>query len=127
MGVLLQFFWTNILSTEFTNERCGEGNLFAVFTIERNSGSENDWLVIVEGGLNREAWRVDLGETSNVKSTPGIVDINGDGFLKLLLPMIRPLALKLMLGLLNYHVRKQEIGMLTNIQVIYYGHTANLI
>ena len=31
------------------------GEFICVFTIERNSGSENDWLVIVEGGLNREA------------------------------------------------------------------------
>ena len=46
---------------------------------------EKDWLVIVEGGLNREAWRVDLGETSDVKSTPAIVDVNNDGIFEIIL------------------------------------------
>ena len=93
-GSAIADFSGQISSTESANERCGEGNLFAVFTIERNSGSENDWLVIVEGGLNREAWRVDLGETSNVKSTPGIVDINGDGIFEIILAYDTPSGLK---------------------------------
>ena len=93
-GTAIADFSGQISSTESANERCGEGNLFAVFTIERNSGSENDWLVIVEGGLNREAWRVDLGETSNIKSTPGIVDINGDGIFEVILAYDTPSGLK---------------------------------
>jgi len=84
LGTAIADFSGQISGYTSSFERCGLGNLFAVYTIERNSGSENDWLVIVEGGLNREAWRVDLGETSDVKSTPGIVDVNGDGILEVI-------------------------------------------
>ena len=84
-GSAIGDFSNQITSSLASNERCGSGNLFAVFTIERNSNSENDWLVIVEAGLNREAWRVDLGETSDVKSTPAIVDVNGDGVFEIII------------------------------------------
>ena len=93
-GSAIADFSGQISSFESSNERCGSGNLFAVFTIERNSGSENDWLVILEGGLNREAWRVDLGETSDVKSTPGIVDVNGDGIFEIILAYDTPSGLR---------------------------------
>jgi len=85
LGTAIADFSGQISTYPSSEERCGLGNLFAVFTIERNSGSGNDWLVIVEGGLNREAWRVDLGETSDVKSTPGIVDVDGDGIFEIVL------------------------------------------
>ncbi len=84
-GSVVGDFSGQISSSVNSNERCGSGNLFAVFTIERDVNSENDWLVIVEGGLNKEAWRVDLGDTSDVKSTPAIVDVDKDGIFEIIL------------------------------------------
>lgn len=84
-GVAIADFSNQISGSVSALERCGQGNLFAVFTAERASDTSNDWLVIVEAGLDKEAWRVDLGNTEDVKSTPAIVDVDGDGKVEVIL------------------------------------------
>ena len=74
-GVAIGDFSESISSPIGAKERCGEGHLFAVLTY--TSGTERR-LAIIEGDTAKTAWEVNLGNVDVIRSTPVIVDVNGD-------------------------------------------------
>ena len=61
-------------------ERCGQGTLFPVLiSSEIADGTRTSYLNIVSGNDAKIAWRVSLGATESVRSTPMIHDIDDDG------------------------------------------------
>ena len=74
-GVAIGDFSASISSPIGAKERCGEGHLFAVLTY--TDGLERR-LAIVEGDTAKVTWEVTLGEVDIIRSTPIIVDVNGD-------------------------------------------------
>ena len=74
-GVAIGDFSESISSPLGAKERCGEGHLFAVLTY--TDGTERR-LAIIEGDTAKITWEVNLGDVDIIRSTPVIVDVNGD-------------------------------------------------
>ena len=74
-GVAIGDFSESISSPLGAKERCGEGHLFAVLTY--TDGTERR-LAIIEGDTAKVTWEVTLGDVDIIRSTPVIVDVNGD-------------------------------------------------
>ncbi len=74
-GVAIGDFSESISSPLGAKERCGEGHLFVVLT--HTSGTERR-LSIIEGDTAKTVWEVNLGDVDVIRSTPVIVDVNGD-------------------------------------------------
>lgn len=75
-GVAIANFSTSITSPEGAKERCGENHLFAVLTHTENIDERH--LSIIEGNTAKVAWEVNLGSADIIRSTPIIVDVDGD-------------------------------------------------
>ena len=76
-GVAIANMSESITSPNGAKERCGENHLFAVMT---HTGSNDDrYLAIIEGDTAKVAWEVSLGDAKYIRSTPVIIDVNGDG------------------------------------------------
>ena len=78
-GVSIGDFSESISSPLGAKERCGDGHLFAVLTY--TDGIERR-LAIVEGDTAKITWEVTIGDVDIIRSTPVIVDVNGDSNLK---------------------------------------------
>ena len=74
-GVAIADMSASITAPEGAKERCGENHLFAVLTYTENSQRN---LAIVEGDTAKVAWEVNLGNVDVIRSTPIIVDVDGD-------------------------------------------------
>ena len=74
-GVAIGDFSQSISSPLGAKERCGEDHLFAVLTY--TDGVERR-LAIIEGDTSKITWEVNLGDADIIRSTPVIVDVNGD-------------------------------------------------
>ncbi len=83
-GVAIGDFSTSISAPEGALERCGEGHLFAVMTRSDPSNNERH-LTIVEGDSAKIAWDVNLGNAPFIRSTPILIDVDGDGKLEIAL------------------------------------------
>lgn len=77
-GVAIANMSNSITSPEGAKERCGQDHLFAVMTHTDPSSSER-YLAIIEGDTSKVAWEVNLGDAKYIRSTPTIVDVDGDG------------------------------------------------
>ena len=78
-GSVVGDFSTSISASETAVERCGQGTLFPVLvSSEIADGSRTSFLNIVSGNDAKIAWRVSLGATEAIRSTPMIHDIDGD-------------------------------------------------
>lgn len=92
-GVAIANLTASITSPPGALERCGDGNLFAVMT-RTDSGNDERHLTIIEGGSAKIAWDVNLGEADYIRSTPLIVDVDGDGKMEIALAYDTSSALK---------------------------------
>ena len=78
-GSVVGDFSNSISASETAVERCGQGTLFPVLiSSEIADGSRTSFLNIVSGNDAKIAWRVSLGATEAIRSTPMIHDIDGD-------------------------------------------------
>ena len=75
-GVAIANMSQSITSPDGAKERCGENHLFAVMT--HTGPNDERYLAIVEGDTAKVAWEVNLGEAEYIRSTPVIIDVNGD-------------------------------------------------
>ena len=75
-GVAVANLSTNIVRPAGALERCGQGALFAAMTVMDGTTAD---LVIVAGDSGKIAWEVSLGTSLDVRTTPMILDIDGDG------------------------------------------------
>ena len=75
-GVAIADFSNSITSPEGAKQRCGQDHLFAVLTYTDNV--DERVLAIVEGDTAKVAWEVNLGTVDIIRSTPIIVDVDGD-------------------------------------------------
>ena len=75
-GVAIADFSASITSPDGAKERCGMGHLFAVLTHTENVDERH--LAIIEGDTSKVAWEVNLGSVDIIRSTPIIVDVDGD-------------------------------------------------
>ena len=75
-GVAVADFSSSITAPEGAKERCGMGHLFAVLTHTENVDERH--LAIIEGDTSKVAWEVNLGSVDIIRSTPIIVDVDGD-------------------------------------------------
>lgn len=77
-GVAIANFSASITASPGAVERCGKGHLFAIMTrTDQNSGER--YLSIIEGDTAKTAWEVNLGDAKYIRSTPMIVDVDGNG------------------------------------------------
>ncbi|MBB70701.1 MAG: hypothetical protein CMB28_06315 [Euryarchaeota archaeon] len=74
-GVAIANMSASITAPEGAKERCGENHLFAVLTYTENTQRN---LAIIEGDTAKIAWEVSLGNVDVIRSTPVIVDVDGD-------------------------------------------------
>ena len=81
-GSIIGDFANSITATNGALERCGEGELFAVIVSSDASSSK---LSIVSGDDAKLAWQVDLGSTEAIRSTPVLLDVDGDQRTEILL------------------------------------------
>ena len=81
-GSIIGDFSNSITATNAALERCGQGELFAIIV---SSDSTSSKLSIVSGDDAKLAWQVDLGSTEAIRSTPVLLDVNGDGRVEILL------------------------------------------
>lgn len=81
-GSLIGDFSNSITTTSAALERCGQGELFAVIV---SSDTVSSKLSIVSGDDAKLAWQVDLGGTEAIRSTPVLLDVNGDGRVEILM------------------------------------------
>ena len=78
-GSVIGDFSASVSASEAAVERCGAGTLFPVMiSSELSDGSRESFLNIISGNDAKIAWRVSLGTTEAVRSTPMIHDIDGD-------------------------------------------------
>lgn len=79
-GSVIGDFSASISASEAALERCGSGTLFpVVVSSEITDGSRESFLNIISGNDAKIAWRVSLGVTEAIRSTPMIHDVDGDG------------------------------------------------
>ena len=79
-GSIVGDFSASVTASETALERCGQGTLFPVLvSSEIADGTRTSYLNIVSGNDAKIAWRVSLGATESVRSTPMIHDIDDDG------------------------------------------------
>ena len=79
-GSIIGDFSASISASEAAVERCGAGTLFPVMiSSEITDGSRESFLNIVSGNDAKIAWKVSLGVTEAIRSTPMIHDVDGDG------------------------------------------------
>ena len=79
-GSVIGDFSASINAAEAAIERCGDGTLFPVMiSSEVTDGNRESHLNIVSGNDAKIAWRVSLGTTEAIRSTPMIHDIDSDG------------------------------------------------
>jgi hypothetical protein len=81
-GSIIGDFSNSITATNAALERCGEDELFAVVVSSDTTSSK---LSIVSGDDAKLAWQVDLGATEAIRSTPVLLDVDGDGRVEILL------------------------------------------
>ena len=81
-GSIIGDFSNSITATNAALERCGEDQLFAVVVSSDTTSSK---LSIVSGDDAKLAWQVDLGATEAIRSTPVLLDVDGDGRVEILL------------------------------------------
>ena len=80
-GSVIGDFSQSVSASETASQRCGEGTLFPVMvSSEIVDSTRTSYLNIVSGNDAKIAWRVSLGTTETVRSTPIIHDIDDDGF-----------------------------------------------
>ena len=92
-GVAIANFSASINSPPGAVERCGQGHLFAVMTrTDQNSGER--YLSIIEGDSAKTVWEVNLGSAKYIRSTPMIVDVNGDNRFEIVIVYDTDVALK---------------------------------
>lgn len=85
LGSAIGDFSNSITFPATAAERCGEGDLFAVFVVSESSGEvSNSILKIVNGDTSKTAWQVNLGSTQAIKATPILFDLNDDGRLEII-------------------------------------------
>ena len=78
-GSVVGDFSSSLSASETAVERCGEGALFPVLiSSEITDGTRTSFLNIISGNDAKIAWRVSLGSTEAIRSTPMIHDIDGD-------------------------------------------------
>ena len=77
-GVAIANLSNSITSSEGAKERCGQGKLFAVMT-HSDPSTQDRHLAIIEGDSAKIVWDVNLGEARYIRSTPVLVDVDGDG------------------------------------------------
>lgn len=77
-GVVIANLTNSISSPAGAKERCGQDHLFAVMTYTDTSTSDRH-LAIIEGDSAKVAWEVNLGEAKHIRSTPSLVDVDGNG------------------------------------------------
>ena len=92
-GVAIANLSASISSPDGAKERCGEGHLFAVMTNTDPSNSER-YLTIIEGDSSKVAWEVNLGDAKYIRSTPVIIDVDGDGRVEIAIAYDTDTALK---------------------------------
>ena len=92
-GVAIADMANSITSPNGAKERCGENHLFAVMTYTDDSNSQRH-LAIIEGDTAKVAWDVNLGDAKYIRSTPTIVDVDGDGKVEIALAYDTDAALK---------------------------------
>ena len=79
-GSIIGDFSQSINAAEAAVERCGAGTLFPVMISSTiTDGTRESFLNIVSGNDAKIAWRVSLGNTEAIRSTPAIHDIDQDG------------------------------------------------
>lgn len=79
-GSIIGDFATSISASQAALERCGAGTLFPVMiSSEITDGSRESFLNIVSGNDAKIAWKVSLGITEAIRSTPMIHDVDSDG------------------------------------------------
>ena len=80
-GSVIGDFSPSVVATEAARERCGAGTLFPVLiSSDVVDGNRESFLNIVSGNDAKVAWRVSLGNTEAIRSTPIIHDIDADNF-----------------------------------------------
>jgi hypothetical protein len=80
-GSVIGDFSPSVVATEAARERCGAGTLFPVLiSSDVVDGNRESFLNIVSGNDAKIAWRVSLGNTEAIRSTPIIHDIDADNF-----------------------------------------------
>ena len=80
-GSVIGDFSQSISASQAAVERCGQGTLFPVMISSTiTDGSRESFLNIISGNDAKIAWRVSLGVTEAIRSTPIIHDIDADGF-----------------------------------------------
>ena len=78
-GSVVGDFSNSISATETAVERCGQGTLYPVLlSSEIADGTRTSFLNIISGNDAKIAWRVSLGATEAIRSTPMIHDVDGD-------------------------------------------------
>ena len=78
-GSVVGDFSNSISATETAVERCGQGTLYPVLvSSEIADGTRTSFLNIISGNDAKIAWRVSLGSTEAIRSTPMIHDVDGD-------------------------------------------------
>ena len=92
-GVAIANLSNSISSPQGAKERCGQDHLFAVMTYTDTSTLERH-LAIIEGDSAKMAWEVNLGEAKHIRSTPTLVDVNGDGKIEIAIAYDTDSALK---------------------------------
>ena len=81
-GSLMLDLSGNVERSDVAQERCAEGNMFALI-IESSDGSGHD-MKLITGDDAKVAWEVDLGTSETIRSTPVVADIDGDGDVEIL-------------------------------------------
>lgn len=79
-GTIVGNFSASVTTSPAAAERCGEGKLQPVIiTSEVGDSGRESTLNILSGDDAKLAWKVDLGTTQAIRSTPMIHDIDQDG------------------------------------------------
>lgn len=119
-GTVIADFSASISAPSAANDRCGAETLFAVIVSTQDVGSEShSMLKIIDGGSGKTAWKIDLGVTLPVKSSPALADIDGDGMLELMVAFDTSNSVNL--DVYSPRLSCAESGWITS------GHTSELL